>query len=87
MIPDVHYARTPEGVHIAYGVIGDGPIDVVYPGWGYSNIGTCGESSTSTHAAWVCPTGSAVESCPPSRARWETFTRSWTLSGPAGPRC
>jgi hypothetical protein len=32
MIPDVHYARTPEGVHIAYMVIGDGPIDLVYPG-------------------------------------------------------
>jgi pimeloyl-ACP methyl ester carboxylesterase len=38
MIPDLHYARTPEGVHIAYLVIGEGPIDVVYPGWGYSNI-------------------------------------------------
>jgi class 3 adenylate cyclase len=38
MIPDVHYARTPEGVHIAYLVIGEGPIDIVFPGWGYSNI-------------------------------------------------
>jgi class 3 adenylate cyclase len=38
MIPDVRYAKTSEGVHIAYVVIGEGPIDVVFPGWGYSNI-------------------------------------------------
>ena len=38
MIPEVHYAKTPEGVHIAYVVIGEGPMDVVSPGWGYSNI-------------------------------------------------
>jgi pimeloyl-ACP methyl ester carboxylesterase len=38
VIPEVHYARTPEGVHIAYVVIGEGPMDVVFAGWGYSNI-------------------------------------------------
>jgi len=37
MIPDVHYARTPEGIHIAH-LIGEGPIDIVFPDWGYSNI-------------------------------------------------
>jgi class 3 adenylate cyclase len=38
MIPEVLYARTPEGVHIAYVVVGDGPMDLVFAGWGYSNI-------------------------------------------------
>ena len=38
VIPEIRYAKTPEGVHIAYVVIDDGPIDVVVPGWGYSNI-------------------------------------------------
>ena len=38
MNPEIHYAKTPEGVHIAYQVIGDGPIDVVWTGIGYSNI-------------------------------------------------
>ena len=38
MIPDVHYARTPEGVHIAYQVAGDGPMDLVLIGHAYSNI-------------------------------------------------
>ena len=38
MIPEVHYARTPEGVRIAFLVIGEGLIDIVFPGWGYSNI-------------------------------------------------
>ncbi len=33
-IPDTHYAKTPDGVYIAYQVIGDGPIDVVWqPDW------------------------------------------------------
>ena len=36
MIPDVHYAKTSEGVHIAYQVIGEDPIDVVWTGFGYS---------------------------------------------------
>jgi pimeloyl-ACP methyl ester carboxylesterase len=38
MIPDVHYARTPEGVHIAYQVAGRGPMDLVLIGHAYSNI-------------------------------------------------
>jgi class 3 adenylate cyclase len=38
MNPEIHHARTPEGVHIAYTVIGGGPMDVVFPGWGHSNI-------------------------------------------------
>jgi pimeloyl-ACP methyl ester carboxylesterase/class 3 adenylate cyclase len=32
--PDVHYARTPDGVHIAYQVVGEGPVDLVVTlGW------------------------------------------------------
>jgi len=38
MIPDIRYAKTPEGVHIAYQVVGDGPTDLVWPGPGYSNM-------------------------------------------------
>ena len=38
MIPVIRYAKTPEGVHIAYQVVGDGPTDLVWPGPGYSNI-------------------------------------------------
>jgi class 3 adenylate cyclase len=38
MIPEVLYARTPEGVHIAYVVAGAGSMDLVFAGWGYSNI-------------------------------------------------
>jgi pimeloyl-ACP methyl ester carboxylesterase len=28
-IPETHYAKTPDGVHIAYQAVGDGPIDLV----------------------------------------------------------
>jgi len=38
MNPELHYAKTLDGVHIAYTVIGGGPVDVVLPGWGHSNI-------------------------------------------------
>jgi class 3 adenylate cyclase len=32
--PDVRYAKTPQGVHIAYQVVGDGPIDLLFvPGY------------------------------------------------------
>jgi class 3 adenylate cyclase len=37
--PEVRYAKTPEGVHIAYQVAGDGPVDLMLVGMGgYSNI-------------------------------------------------
>ena len=32
MIPETHYARTADGVHIAYATLGDGPIDFVFVG-------------------------------------------------------
>jgi hypothetical protein len=33
-MPQTCYARTPDGVFIAYQSIGEGPIDLVYvPGW------------------------------------------------------
>src|SRR3954467_1644595 len=32
--PRIRYARTIDGLHIAYQVVGDGPFDLVYaPGW------------------------------------------------------
>jgi class 3 adenylate cyclase len=34
-VPEVRYAKTPEGVHIGYQVAGDGPIDLVWPGVSY----------------------------------------------------
>jgi len=33
-VPETRYAKTEDGVHIAYQVVGDGPIDLVFvPGW------------------------------------------------------
>ena len=38
-VPETRYARTPEGVHIAYQVTGNGPVDLMLFGQGgYSNI-------------------------------------------------
>jgi class 3 adenylate cyclase len=37
-VPDVRYAKTREGVHIAYQVAGGGPNDIVMNGPGYSNL-------------------------------------------------
>jgi class 3 adenylate cyclase/pimeloyl-ACP methyl ester carboxylesterase len=34
MVPETHYAKTADGVHIAYQVVGDGPVDMVMVmGW------------------------------------------------------
>ena len=37
-VPDVHYARSADGTHIAYQVVGDGPIDLLIIAPAYSNI-------------------------------------------------
>jgi class 3 adenylate cyclase len=38
VIPDIRYARTPEGIHIAYQVFGEGAVDLVWPGPAHSNL-------------------------------------------------
>ena len=36
--PSIRYARSVDGLHIAYQVVGEGPVDLVYaPGW-FSNL-------------------------------------------------
>ena len=37
-IPETRYAKTADGVHIAYQMLGNGPPDLVYVPWEYSNI-------------------------------------------------
>src|SRR5512141_3447091 len=38
-IPETRYAKTPDGVSIAYQVVGDGPVDLVYSSGIWSNLG------------------------------------------------
>ena len=38
LVPDIRYAKTSDGVHIAYRVAGNGPIDVLMVAPAYSNI-------------------------------------------------
>ena len=38
LVPDIHYARSADGVHIAYQVAGHGPVDVLMVAPAYSNI-------------------------------------------------
>ena len=37
-VPDVHYARSADGTHVAYQVVGDGPVDMLTVAPAYSNI-------------------------------------------------
>jgi len=37
-IPETRYARTPDGTHIAYQVLGDGPVDLVYMAPWFSHV-------------------------------------------------
>jgi hypothetical protein len=36
--PETRYAETPDGAHIAYQVVGEGPIDLVYVAGAMSNV-------------------------------------------------
>ena len=36
--PETHYAKTADGVHIAYQVLGDGPVDLVYVGPWFTHL-------------------------------------------------
>jgi class 3 adenylate cyclase/pimeloyl-ACP methyl ester carboxylesterase len=38
LVPDIRYARTPDGAHIAYQVTGHGPVDVLMTAPAYSNL-------------------------------------------------
>ena len=29
-VPEIHYTTTDDGAHVAYQVVGDGPLDIVY---------------------------------------------------------
>jgi hypothetical protein len=45
--PETHYAKAPDGTSIAYQVVGDGPIDLVYAIGIWSNVEVMWE-----HAPW-----------------------------------
>ena len=38
MIPETRYAKTADGVHIAYQIVGDGPIDLLFVPAFWSNL-------------------------------------------------
>jgi hypothetical protein len=54
-VPDVHYARSGD-VAIAYQVVGDGPVDLVFVPW-LSNLAYAGSIRPS-----VCPTSGWLRS-------------------------
>jgi class 3 adenylate cyclase len=37
-VPETHYAKTADGAHIAYQVLGDGPVDLVYVGPWFTHL-------------------------------------------------
>jgi hypothetical protein len=59
-MPQIRYARTHDGVSVAYQLVGQGPLDVVYANsfmshvevsWDYPRV--CRECSSSIHRAGV----------------------------------
>jgi hypothetical protein len=51
VIPETHYARTPDGVYLAYQVAGDGPVDVVWQFDFVGNVDVAWEDSS--YALWL----------------------------------
>ena len=37
-VPETRYARTADGIHIGYQVVGSGPVDLVFVPYDYSNV-------------------------------------------------
>jgi pimeloyl-ACP methyl ester carboxylesterase len=99
-IPKTRYARTSDGVHIAYQVAGDGPIDLVLvaSGLGLSQIwrglrtGSFLERLASfsrlilldRRGTGFRTTSSTRRNSSLWRAGWRTFERSWTPRGRLG---
>ena len=48
-MPETRYAKTADGVHIAYQVVGNGPIDLVYVSGWISNVDLNWSSSDYAH--------------------------------------
>jgi hypothetical protein len=48
-MPETRYAKTADGVHIAYQVVGQGPVDLVFVSGWISNV----------DLNWTSPVGSA----------------------------
>ena len=87
-VPETRYAKTADGVHVAYQVVGAGPVDIVFVmGW-VTNIEVMWEEPAfarfldrlssssrlicSTNAAWACPTACPTTGSPTSRPAWTT---------------
>ena len=50
-VPETRYAKAPDGTSIAYQVVGDGPVDLVYANGIWSNVDlmwTCRPGGTSS---------------------------------------
>jgi hypothetical protein len=51
-VPETRYARTPEGSHLAYQVVGDGPLDLLF----------LPPAATDVELAWEIPPVARVQS-------------------------
>jgi pimeloyl-ACP methyl ester carboxylesterase len=68
VVPETRYAKTADGVHIGYQVVGSAPIDLVFVPYDYSNIET----------SWDWPVYSSFVRALASRARVMLFDRRGT---------
>ena len=48
-IRDTRYAKSPDGVHIAYQTVGEGPIDIVWQFDWVGNVDLIGSTRTLAH--------------------------------------
>jgi pimeloyl-ACP methyl ester carboxylesterase len=91
-LPETRYARTPDGISIAYQVIGDGPVDLLWiPGY-QGNIEVMWEqplvaaffsklaafARVIVHDRRATGLSDRATSLPDLETRWTTPGRSWT---------
>jgi pimeloyl-ACP methyl ester carboxylesterase len=73
-IPLTRYARTADGVHVGYQVLGDGPVDLLFVPYDYSNV----------EASWDIPQFASVVRGLASHARVLLFDRRGTGTSDRG---
>jgi hypothetical protein len=95
--PETRYAKADDGVHIAYQVVGDGPVDLLWLDGARGNLEVTWEQPLVSGFFTKLASRSRVirfdlrgtgptegNGLPTSRPRWRTLGRSWTSWGRGG---
>lgn len=79
--PETHYARTDDGAHIAYQVVGDGPVDLLFVPWWWNHLETQWDDPRfpTSSTGWPALRASSSLTCGASACRIRLRSASFQL--------